>query len=69
MSQIGMQMPGRQRSRAPSINVYTGILFCAVVCLAGALYFAAQAALTVGPEGGFMEAMKVHPEGDVRLDQ
>ncbi len=60
MSQIGMQMPGRQRTKAPTINAYTGLMLCAVACLGVALVLVGQAAMTVGPEGGPMDAIKLH---------
>lgn len=34
MSQMGMNMPGGLKRRGPEMNVYTGILFFAVVVLA-----------------------------------
>ncbi|MGD9688109.1 MAG: hypothetical protein AB7K52_05985 [Phycisphaerales bacterium] len=43
MSQFGMNMPGGQGRRSPQLNVYTGLLFLACVCLAAAcvtMYFA-----------------------------
>lgn len=50
MSQYGMQMPGRVR-RAASMNVYTGLLFAAVVGLAVACGVMYLAAAKVGADG------------------
>lgn len=44
MSQFGMQMPGGRMKRTASMNIYTGLLFFAVVGLAvacGVMYLAA----------------------------
>ena len=62
MSQLGMQMPGAQRTRGPSMNTYTGLLLVAVVCLGAAVGFAVLAGMKVGPGGGAMAAVKIHPE-------
>lgn len=35
MSQMGMNLPGARR-RQPTMDMYTGLLFVAVVCLAAA---------------------------------
>ncbi|MFN0132770.1 MAG: hypothetical protein ACKVW3_09635 [Phycisphaerales bacterium] len=51
MSQFGMQMPGGRMRRAASMNVYTGLLFCAVVALATACGFMWRAATKVGVGG------------------
>ncbi len=52
MSQYGMSMPGGQGRRGPSLNVYTGLLFLAVVSLATACGFMWVAASKVSPEAG-----------------
>jgi hypothetical protein len=51
MSQFGMQMPGGRMKRAASMNVYTGLLFLAVVALATASGFMWMAASKVGDNG------------------
>jgi hypothetical protein len=51
MSQFGMQMPGGRRKAAPSLNIYTGLLFLAVAALAAATAFMYQAATKVGKSG------------------
>jgi len=48
MSQFGMQMPGGRMKRAASMNVYTGLLFLAVVALVTACGFMWVAAGKVG---------------------
>jgi hypothetical protein len=62
MSQFGMQMPGAQRSRGPAMNAYTGLLFVACLCLLAAITFAVLAGMKVGPGGGPLGALKMHPE-------
>ncbi|MBX3376815.1 MAG: hypothetical protein KF678_07415 [Phycisphaeraceae bacterium] len=52
MSQFGMQMPGGRGRRSASINVYTGLLFCAVVALAVGCGFMWVAASKVSPAAG-----------------
>lgn len=51
MSQFGMQMPGGRVKRTASMNIYTGLLFCAVVALAAACGFMFVAAKKVSPTG------------------
>lgn len=62
MSQFGMQMPGAQRARGPAMNAYTGMMLIAVVCLGAAIGFAVYAGMKVGPGGGPMAALKLHPQ-------
>lgn len=52
MSQFGMQMPGGRARRSASLNVYTGLLFCAVAALAAASGFMWVAATKVSPNPG-----------------
>ena len=51
MSQFGMQMPGGRMKRTAAMNVYTGLLFCAVLALATACGFMYMAATKVGVGG------------------
>lgn len=51
MSQFGMQMPGGRVKRTVSMNIYTGLLFCAVLALATACGFMWMAASKVGVNG------------------
>jgi hypothetical protein len=67
MSQLGMQMPGRKRTRAATPNVYTGILLGAVGALIGAIAIVWIAGMQVGPGEGPMSALSIHPDSG-RLD-
>ncbi|MGH7133340.1 MAG: hypothetical protein ACREJO_15510 [Phycisphaerales bacterium] len=61
MSQYGMQMPGGQMRRGASLNIYTGILFLAVVALGAACIFMYFAASKIGKDGsafGIQQAPK-----------
>ncbi len=51
MSQFGMQMPGGRMKRSASMNIYTGLLFVAVVSLAVACGVMYMAAAKVGANG------------------
>jgi hypothetical protein len=62
MADMGMQMPGRNRLRAASPNVYTGLLLGAVASLATAVVFVALAGMKIGPGEGPMAALKVHKD-------
>ena len=69
MSQLGMQMPGRKRTRPATVNVYTGMLLAASGALIAAIVLVGTAAMKVGPGDGIMSAIEMHPEsGRVRLD-
>jgi hypothetical protein len=64
MSQFGMQMPGGRAKRAASMNIYTGLLFAAVVALAVACGFMWVAASKVGVNGSPFELQKA---GQIQL--
>lgn len=64
MSQFGMQMPGGRVRRGASMNIYTGLLFVAVVALAVACGFLYTAAGKVSPDGGPFTLQK---PGSIRL--
>lgn len=51
MSQFGMQMPGGQMSRGPTMNIYTGLLALAVVGLIAASAYVWMQAARVSPTG------------------
>lgn len=51
MSQYGMNMPGGQGRRTPQMNVYTGLLFLACVCLASACVYLWMAGSKIGVNG------------------
>lgn len=63
MSQMGMQMPGAGARRRPAFNVYTGLMFMAVVCLVAAVALVFMQAQKVGPanQTGPMKAVTIHP--------
>lgn len=58
MSQFGMQMAGGNLQRGPSMNVYTGLLACAVLALLAACAFVYVQGMKIGPDGN---AFGVHP--------
>ena len=58
MSQFGMQMPGGRMKRTASMNIYTGLLFCAVLALAVGCGFMWVAAKKVGGNGNPFEIQK-----------
>lgn len=68
MSQLGMQMPGRRRTRPATPNVYTGMLAAAAAALIGAIVLVGMAGMKVGPGTGVMSAVQIHPEGRLNLD-
>lgn len=51
MSNVGMQLPGGQVQRGPSMNVYTGLLLLAVIALAAASIMVYMSAGKVGKDG------------------
>ncbi len=63
MSQYGMQMPGGMQSRGPSMNVYTGLLLIAVVCMVAASIVVFTAGARVAPEGNVFEVFKPDSSG------
>ena len=68
MSQLGMQMPGRRRTRPATPNVYTGMLAAAAAARIGAIVLVGMAGMKVGPGTGVMSAVQIHPEGRLNLD-
>jgi hypothetical protein len=64
MSQFGMQMPGARTKRAASINVYTGLLFVAVVALLAACAMAFINGKKISPNG---QPWQIHEEGRITL--
>jgi hypothetical protein len=63
MSQYALQMPGAQKQRSAVPNIYAGLMLASVVSLLAAVGFVAYAGMQIGPEGGPMAAVKVHPPG------
>jgi hypothetical protein len=65
MSQFGMQMPGGRQRQGSSPDVFTALLFIAVVAMGAACFLMWRAARTIGPEG---DPFQAHPAGKpVRL--
>jgi hypothetical protein len=64
MSQFGMQLPGGQVRRGAGMNVYTGLLFCAVVALAAACAMMYMQGSKLGPDGN---AFGVQDPKDIKL--
>lgn len=67
MSQIGMNLPGSQRKRGASMNIYTGLLFLAVVSLGAATAMVWMAGISLAPEEGPIGAFKVQDESSIQL--
>ena len=63
MSQIGMQMPGSRASRKPSPDVYTGLVFLAVI----ALGVACAVLWTQGAKLSPSHPLSVQEEGRIQL--
>lgn len=57
MGRMGMQLPGGMRRATPTLNVYTGLLFLAVVALGIACAAVYLNGSLIGPEGN---ALAVH---------
>ena len=55
MTQFGMNMPGGQAQRRPSMDVYTGLLFLAVLALVAACGFLWIQGSKVGKDGKWWE--------------
>ncbi len=70
MNQLGMQMPGAQRRRASSPNVYTGLMLVAVLCLLAAVLIVGHQGNKIGPADGgeYMRAVQIH-DGAVKLPE
>ncbi len=67
MSQFGMQMPGGRARRSSSMNVYTGLLFCAVVAMGVASGFMWMAAKSVSPDPGNPFKIQEVGNGKIKL--
>lgn len=64
MNQFGMQLPGGQVQRGPTMNVYTGLLLLAVIALAAASIMVYLNASKVGKDG---KPFDLHPSGAAQL--
>jgi hypothetical protein len=58
-----MQMPAGQLQRGASMNVYTGLLFVAVVALIAASAFVYVQASMIGPDGNALGSYELKPDG------
>lgn len=54
MSNLGMHMPGSMGARKSTMNVYTGLMFLAVVCLGVACYVVWMNGMKLTPGDGAM---------------
>jgi hypothetical protein len=66
MNQFGMQMPGGRMKRTATMNVYTGLIFLAVVAMAVASGFMWRAGTMVGKNGSPFE---LQDKGQIRFKQ
>ncbi|MFG0283240.1 MAG: hypothetical protein ACF8R7_02360 [Phycisphaerales bacterium JB039] len=64
MSQFGMQMPGGRQRQGSSPDVFTALLFIAVVALGAASFLMWQAASAIGPDG---DPFRAQEPGRVKL--
>lgn len=64
MSQFGMQMPGGRQSRSAVPDVYTALMFLAVVALGAACAILWIQASKVGPDGS---PFKLQEDGRITL--
>lgn len=55
-------MPGSQRGRRPSLNVYTGLMAVAVVALLAGCIVVWMNGMRIGPGGDAMSALSIHPD-------
>lgn len=69
MSQLGMQLPGSQRTRKAQPNVYTGLLLFAVVALIFAVALTFLNLRAVAPGDGAMDAFKFQDPDKIVLPQ
>lgn len=58
MGRLGMQLPGAVRRATPVPNIYTALVFAAVVALTAACIVVWVNGSRIGPEGN---ALGVHP--------
>jgi len=69
MTQLGMNMPGQMGARKASPNVYTGLMFLAVVCLGVACYVVWSNGMKVTPGDGAMAPLtELQEPGRIRID-
>lgn len=70
MSQFAMQMPGSQLAgRRPSMNVYTGLMFVAVVVLGVACAMMWRSATLVSPQQGAMAPFSLQEPNRISIQR
>ncbi|MEC9374148.1 MAG: hypothetical protein VYC34_09905, partial [Planctomycetota bacterium] len=70
MSQLGMQLPGAGGVRKPQMNVYTGLIFLAFVCLAAAcvvMFLAARELAPADKQSSPLAPFMLQEEGNVQV--
>jgi len=67
MSQFGMQMPGGRTAKGASPDVYTALIFVAVVALGVAVGVVWMSGSVVGPEGSPIGLHGADGQGDLKL--
>lgn len=67
MSQLGMNLPGSQRKRGASMNIYTGLLFLAVVCLLTATIMVWVAGMQLAPAEGPLGVFELQDVNRIQL--
>ena len=68
MSQLGMQLPGAQRTRRATVDEFTALMFAAVVILLGALAVVYLVGATaVAPGNGPADILKFQDPDRVTL--
>lgn len=68
MSQLGMNLPGSKRSATASMNIYTGLLFLAVVCMAAAVALVWRSGVELSPEKGATAPFALQDANHIRLN-
>lgn len=68
MSQLGMNLPGSKRMLGASMNIYTGLLFLAVVCMAAAVALVWQAGAELSPDQGAMAPFSLQDANRIQLN-
>jgi hypothetical protein len=67
MSQLGMNLPGSKRKLGASMNIYTGLLFLAVVCMAAAVALVWSAGVELSPDQGSMAPFSLQDANRIQL--
>ena len=68
MSQLGMQLPGAQRTRRATVDEFTALMFAVVVILIGAIAVVYLFGATkVAPGSGPLDAVKMQNPDSVTL--